>query len=59
MNRETKKRLRAMSDNEREKRLDELNQKLGITQPVRRIETYPEEFEERKWLKKKLGYEQH
>jgi hypothetical protein len=58
MNRETKKRLHAMSDNEREKRLDEINQKLGITQPVRGIEAFLEEFAEREWLKKKLGYKQ-
>jgi hypothetical protein len=50
------KRLRALSDNERERRLDQLNQKLGLTQPGRRIESHLEEFEEREWLKKKLGY---
>ena len=58
MNRETKKRLQAMGDKEREKRLDELNQKLGITQPDR-VWSHLEEFEEREWLKKKLGYKQH
>jgi hypothetical protein len=54
----TKIRLLAMSKAEREKRLDELNQKLGITQPQKLIESDPEEIEEREWLKKKLGYKQ-
>jgi hypothetical protein len=58
MNRETKKRLRAMGNKEGEKRLDELNQKLGITLPDS-VSSHPEEFEEREWLKKKLGYKQH
>jgi hypothetical protein len=39
-----------MSKVEREKRLDELNRKLGIDS---------EEIEEREWLKRKLGYKQH
>jgi len=47
-----------MSNNEREKRLDEINEKLGITQPVRGIKAFLEEHEEREWLKKKLGYKQ-
>jgi hypothetical protein len=55
----TKKRLRAMSNIEREKRLDDLNRKLGITQPVKSINSDLEQFEEREWLKKKLGYNQH
>jgi hypothetical protein len=59
MKSETKRRLRAMSDTEREKRLDELNRKLGITQPKKLVEPDPEEIEEREWLKKKLGYEHH
>jgi hypothetical protein len=59
MKTETKRRLRAMSDTEREKRLDELNWKLGITQPNKLIEADKDEMEEREWLKKKLGYEQH
>jgi hypothetical protein len=59
MKTETKRRLRAMSDTEREKRLDELNRKLGITQPNKLIEADKDEMEEREWLKKKLGYEQH
>jgi hypothetical protein len=59
MKRETKKRLRGMSDTEREKRLDELNRKLGITQPNELVESDLEEIEERDWLKKKLGYKEH
>jgi hypothetical protein len=58
MKTETKRRLRAMSDTEREKRLDDLNRKLGITQPNELIEADKEEMEEREWLKKKLGYKQ-
>jgi predicted ArsR family transcriptional regulator len=57
MKRETRRRLRAMSNTEREKRLDELNRKLGITQPTKLMDL--EEIEERDWLKKKLGYKQH
>lgn len=56
MKSETKRRLRTMSSTEREKRLDELNRKLGITQPNKLIESDLEEIEEREWLKKKLGY---
>ena len=52
----TKRRLRAMSNTEREKRLDELNRKLAIPQPKKPIESDLEEIEEREWLKKKLGY---
>ena len=59
MKSETKRRLRTMSSTEREKRLDELNRKLGITQPNKLIESDLEEIEEREWLKKKLGYKQH
>ncbi|MGB0106308.1 MAG: hypothetical protein WBL97_12720 [Candidatus Sulfotelmatobacter sp.] len=59
MKSETKRRLRAMSNAEKEKRLDELNRKLGITQPQELIESDVEESEEREWLKKKLGYQQH
>jgi hypothetical protein len=59
MTSETKKRLRAMSNIEREKRLDDLNRILGITQPIKSINSYLEEFEEREWLKKRLGYKQH
>jgi hypothetical protein len=40
-----------MSKDAREKRLDELNQKLGRNQPQEL-----EQVEEREWLKKKLGY---
>ena len=29
---------------------------VRLTQPGRRIESHLEEFEEREWLKKKLGY---
>ena len=56
MKSETKKRLRAMNNTERERRLDELNRKLGITGRNEAISSHPEEFEEREWLKKKLGY---
>jgi hypothetical protein len=59
MKSETKRRLRAMSNAEREKRLDALNRKLGITQPQKLIESDVDEIEEREWLKKKLGYKQH
>jgi hypothetical protein len=47
----TKIRLLTMSKDEREKRLDELNQKLRIPKPHDL-----NEIEEREWLKKKLGY---
>ena len=56
MKSETKKRLRAMNNTERERRLDELNRKLGITGRNEAIRSHLEEFEEREWLKKKLGY---
>jgi ferritin-like metal-binding protein YciE len=59
MQSETKKRLRAMSHIEREKRLDELNRKLEATQLIKSIESHLEETEEQEWLKKKLGYTQH
>ena len=59
MKSETKKRLRAMDNTERERRLDELNQKLGITKLIKSSESYLEEIEEREWLKKNLGYKQH
>jgi hypothetical protein len=51
--------LLAMSKAEKEKRLDELNQKLGITHPDKLTEYYQEEMEERDWLRKKLGYAKH
>jgi predicted ArsR family transcriptional regulator len=56
MKSETKKRLRAMSKSEREKRLDDLNQKLGIAERNKATDSHLEEIEEREWLKKKLGY---
>jgi len=59
MQSETKKRLRAMSNIEREKRLDELNRKLEVTQLIKSIESHLEEAEEREWLKNKLGYTRH
>jgi hypothetical protein len=46
----------SMSKAEKEKRLDALNQKLGITHPNELTEYGQEEMEERDWLKKKLGY---
>jgi len=52
----TKIRLLAMSKATKEKRLDELNQKLGITHPDILTEDDQKEMEEREWLKKKLGY---
>jgi hypothetical protein len=52
----TREQLLIMSKAEREKRLDELNRKLGITDPDLLTEFDPEEMEEREWLKKKLGY---
>lgn len=58
MKTKTKIRLFAMSKAERERRLDELNRKLGITEPQKLIEPDLEEIEERQWLKKKLGYKQ-
>jgi hypothetical protein len=59
MQSETKKRLRAMSHTERERRLDELNRKLEVTQPIKSTESHVDETEEREWLKKKLGYTRH
>ena len=58
MKSETKKRLRAMDNTEKERRLDELNQKLGITKLIKFSESYLEEIEEREWLKNNLGYKQ-
>jgi hypothetical protein len=52
----TKIRLRIMSKTEKEKRLDELNLELGVSQPNRVPEYDKDEMEERAWLKKKLGY---
>jgi len=52
----TKIHLLIMGKDEREKRLDELNRKLGITDPDLLTEFDPEEMEEREWLRKKLGY---
>ena len=51
--------LLAMSKAEKEKRLDELNQKLGIAHPDELTEYCQEEMEERDWLRKKLGYGKH
>ena len=45
-----------MDNTEKERRLDELNQKLGITKLIKFSESYLEEIEEREWLKKNLGY---
>ena len=56
MNRDNLKHLKALSTLDQEKRLDELNQKLGITELLRRTEQTQEAMEERQWLKKKLGY---
>ena len=50
MKTKTRIRLLIMNKVERERRLDELNRKLGID---------PEEIKEREWLKRKLGYKQH
>ena len=58
MKSETKKRLRAMNNIQKEKRLDELNRKLEVAQPSKFVNSNREEFEEREWLKKKLGYTQ-
>jgi hypothetical protein len=55
----TKIRLLAMSKTDKEKRLDALNQKLGITHPNQLTEYGQEEVEERNWLNKKLGYAKH
>jgi hypothetical protein len=55
----TKIRLLAMSKADKEKRLDALNQKLGITHATDLAEYGQEEMEERDWLKKKLGYAKH
>ncbi len=55
----TKIRLLVMSKAEKEKRLDALNQKLGITHPNKLTEYDQEEMEERDWLKNKLGYAKH
>lgn len=59
MKTKTKIHLLAMSKAEKEKRLDALNQKLGITNPNELTEYGQEEMEERDWLKKKLGYAKH
>lgn len=56
MKTQTKIRLLVMSKAEKEKRLDGLNQKLGITHANELTEYGQEEMEERDWLKKKLGY---
>lgn len=59
MKTKTRIRLLTMSKAEKEKRLDALNQKLGITHPNELTEYSQEEMEEREWLKKKLGYAKH
>ena len=59
MKTKTKIRLLAMSKTDKEKRLDALNQKLGITHPNQLTEYGQEEVEERNWLNKKLGYAKH
>jgi len=60
MKSETKKRLRAMSTIEKEKRLDQINRKLEAAQlKPQPMESLREEIEEREWLKKKLGYNPH
>jgi hypothetical protein len=53
---QTKIRMLVMSKAEQEKRLDALNEKLGITHLKELTEYGQEEMEERDWLKKKLGY---
>jgi predicted DNA-binding protein len=53
---QTKIRLLVMSKAEKEKRLDALNERLGITHLNELTEYGQEEMEERDWLKKKLGY---
>lgn len=55
----TKIHLLVMRKAEKEKRLDALNQKLGITHSNESTEYGQEEMEERDWLKKKLGYAKH
>ncbi len=55
----TKIRLLVMNKTKKEKRLDELNQKLGVSQPNKFPEYDKDEMEERAWLKKKLGYGRH
>ena len=59
MKTQAKIRLLVMSKAEKEKRLDALNQKLGITHRTELTESGQEEMEERDWLKKKLGYAKH
>ena len=59
MKTKTKIRLLAMSKAEQEKRLDALNQKLGIDHPNDFTKDDQEEKEERNWLNKKLGYAKH
>ena len=59
MKTQTKIRLLVMSKAEKEKRLDALNQKLGITHLTELTKYGQEEIEERDWLKKKLGYAKH
>ena len=62
MQEETKKRLDGMTREEQERRLAELNRKLGITEPVEISHGAAppmgdlEEMEEREYLKKLLGY---
>ena len=59
MKTQAKIRLLIMSKAEKEKRLDALNQKLGITHRTELTDYGQEEMEERDWLKKKLGYSEH
>ena len=59
MKTQTKIRLLVMSKVEKEKRLDALNRKLGITHPNEFTDYSQEEMEERDWLKRKLGYAKH
>lgn len=48
-----------MNKADKERRLDALNHKLGVTRPNELREYGQEEMEERDWLKKKLGYANH
>ena len=62
MKRDTKAKIDGMTPQEQEDRLMELNGKLGVTNPYSTSGGNPppvqdlDEFEEREYLKQKLGY---
>ena len=53
---EMQERLEAMTDSEKADRLEQLNERVGVTAPEKSKEFSLEDLEEREWLKQALGY---